>query len=115
MKNFSLLILTILLIQSCISSQTILTLPPSQSMSVTGLGQGQDAAYNPYGNGKSIAIIKNVSKNKFQVRIQKEGKVIKTTDVNAKEEKEFLLLEGYELYLDSELISKGQVTFKQSL
>jgi hypothetical protein len=94
-------------------AQSTIEIGPSQSMSITGKGAGQDAAINPYSKENSIGIIENVGKNSFVIRIQKMGTVIKMITIKPKETKEVNLLIGYELYLDSELTSKAKVSFKQ--
>ncbi len=96
------------------SAQSIFELSPSQSMSITGKGQGQDAAINPYSSENSVGIIENIGENSFVIRIQKAGAVIKMITINAMETKEVSLIKGYELYLDSELQARAKVTFKKS-
>ena len=112
MKKFYLVLLVAALLQSCVSRQSIFVLGPGQSMSITGLGAGQDAAYNPYSDGNSLGIIKNIGKNSFVIRVQQEGEIVKRVPVDPSERKEIQLLKGYELYLDSELRGKAKVEFK---
>lgn len=105
-------ILTVIML-SCSPSETIFDLSPQQSMSITGKGPGQDAAFNPYADTKSIAVVTSLSANPFTIRIQYEEKVINEIVVNREEEKEVILEQGYELYLDSQLVSRAQVKFKR--
>ena len=81
-------------------------------MSITGLGPGQDAAYNPYSNDNSLGIVDNIGKNSFVIRIQQEGEVVNRIPIDPDERKEIQLLKGYELYLDSELPGKARVKFE---
>ena len=101
--------------QTCTNRNAIFGLSPSQSMSITGKGPGQDAAFNPYGNEKSIAMVKNLGKSTFHVRIQKAGVIVTDTALNSNELREFTLDLGYELYLDSTVKGKAKVTFKRFL
>lgn len=114
MKNILILVFSLLLFQACSNKNSIFILEPSQSMSITGKGIGQDAAYNPYSNGNSIAIVKNIGENSIDARIQEKGKIIEILTLQPTESRNILLLKGYELYLDSDLASKAKVNFKDS-
>ncbi|WP_420572390.1 hypothetical protein [Kordia sp.] len=92
--------------------KTIFELKPSQGMCITGKGLGQDAAINPYKDGNSIAVIKNLGKNKFSIRVQYRGEVFQTRDLEAGKATMIPLRQGSELYLDSELTGKARVEFK---
>ena len=96
---------------SCSPTETIFELSPQQSMSITGKGPGQDAAFNPYSSTKSIAKVQSLGVNPFTIRVQFQGEVISTTHVMRNEEKEVILEPGYELYLDSELSARAKVEF----
>lgn len=100
-------------VQACSTSESIFELSPQQSMSITGKGVGQDAAYNPFGSTKSIATVKNLGKTSFKARTQFNGKIIDKIEVRPKNTNEFVLETGYELYLDSEQQGKAKVTFKR--
>lgn len=113
MKNLTTVLITALLIQSCASAQSVFELSPDQSMSITGKGPGQDAAYNPYGDGNSIAVIKNISTNPFEIRVQNKGVIIKKITLAAGENQEVQLLKGHELYLDSRERARAEVTFRK--
>ncbi len=115
MNKLFLLLIVSLFLQHTISGQSILELSPKQGMSVTGKGPGQDAAPNPYSNTNSFAVIENIGKNDFGIRIQEKGKLIKTVTVAPDEIKIVKLLIGYELYLDSYLKAKAKVDFKKDL
>lgn len=112
MKQFFLIFFALLLLQACKPSQSIFELSPNQSMSITGKGPGQDAAFNPYLGQSSIGIVKNLGESSFTIRIQKDGAIIEQIVIKPSEKKEIKLLEGYELYLDSEKVSKARVQFK---
>jgi len=113
MKNLHVLLFVFLLASGTMFSQTsIFVLEPSQSMSISGKGPGQDATVNEYADNDCIATVKNMGKNSFEVRIQNEGKVIQTIAIGQAETKEVRLLRGYELYLDSTLKAKASVNFK---
>jgi hypothetical protein len=59
MKKLMKILMLVLVIQACSTSESVFELSPQQSMSITGKGVGQDAAYNPYADAKSIAAIKS--------------------------------------------------------
>ena len=83
-----------------LTAQTEFVLEPSQSMIMTGKGTGQDATLNPYFGQNCYAIVKNIGKRKFSIRIQKQGEIIEEISIQAGELKKVKLLIGYELYLD---------------
>lgn len=107
------LLLALLILPFGLSAQTEISLDGVQSMSITGKGPGQDAAINPYKGDESIALVKNVGANPIEVRIQKEGKIIKIQTVEPQQEKSFELGRGVELYLDSTKKSKALIDFKK--
>ena len=113
MKKSYLLFLLLIGLASCSSSQSLFELEPAQSMSITGKGPGQDAAYNPYGAGNSLAMVENLGDHPFVVRVQEQGKIIEETPIQPDERKEITLMKGYELYLDSELEGKAKVEFQE--
>ncbi len=100
-------------LQACTAQDAIFELSPQQSMSITGKGPGQDAAYNPYGDTKSISVVKNLGTTAFNVRIQQAGKIIQDITIMENGKQEFILEKGYELYLDSQDKGKAKVTFKE--
>ncbi|MEO1416852.1 MAG: hypothetical protein AAFW00_16320 [Bacteroidota bacterium] len=81
-------------------AQTEFTLDPSQSMLMTGKGLGQDATINPYEGEDCYAVVQNIGKRAFSIRIQKKGTIIRMADVLVGETKKIILLKGQELYLD---------------
>lgn len=114
MKKYLLVFFMFLTLQIYAQDKNILELSPSQSMCITGKGQGQDGAINPYINeNSSIGVVKNLGKNEFSIRIQKEGKIIDEVLIQPKEKKEVELLKGYEMYFDSKKRAKAKVTFKK--
>lgn len=68
-------------------NQKIIELEPFQSMSITG--KGQDAAVNPFLGTNCYAIIENIGKNEFTIRIQKKGKVINKVSIEKGEKKNY--------------------------
>ena len=114
MKNLLLVITAFFFFQANSSAQTVIELDGIQSMAITGKGQGQDGAINPYMDSNSFAIIENIGKNAFSIRIQKENKIIKEIEIKPKETKKITLLKGYEMYFDSESKSKAKVAFEKA-
>ena len=114
MKNLILILSLLFAAQYHLSAQVILELSPSQSMSVTGKGSGQDAAINPYSGSNSLALIENVGENEFTIRVQnKKGKIIESVMIQPNKTKDIRLLLGYELFLDCELEAKAKVNFEK--
>lgn len=70
-------------------------------MLMTGKGQGQDGAVNPYYGQTCYAIVENRGKGDFSVRIQQDGEIIETITVAGMEVKRIKLLKDHELYIDS--------------
>jgi hypothetical protein len=91
-------------------AQNEFELEPSQSMLMTGKGTGQDGAINPYYGENCYAIVENLGKSDFSIRIQQKGKIIETIPISSREVKKVKLLKGYELYFDSN--SKEKVNAK---
>ena len=100
MKTLILLITLISLTYFEASAQTEFILEPSQSMIMTGKGPGQDATINPYTGQDCYAIIKNIGKRPFSIRVQQDGKIIEEISILKGELKKVKLLKGFELYLD---------------
>lgn len=96
---YTLLLLTFLTYHEGFA-QTEFELEPTQSMLMTGKGPGQDATINPYDGQDCYAIVKNIGKRSFSVRVQQAGKIIEEVTVLKKEVKRVTLLKGYALYLD---------------
>ena len=100
MKTLILTISLILLTQFEMKAQTEIVLEPSQSMIMTGKGSGQDATVNPYDGQDCFALVKNIGKRTFTIRVQEDGKIIEEISILEGELKKVKLLKGYELYLD---------------
>lgn len=90
----------ILIVLYQVQAQTEFVLEPSQSMIMTGKGPGQDGTINPYFGQDCYAIVQNIGKRYFTVRLQQEGKIIEEIRIPEGETKKIKLLKGYELYLD---------------
>ncbi|TCK68796.1 hypothetical protein DFQ05_0306 [Winogradskyella wandonensis] len=113
MKKINFFFLVLILTTSAINSQTVLNLEPIQSMCIAGKGPGQDGAINPYLGKDCISIVENIGKNDFSIRIQEEGKIIKTIAIKPQEKKNIPLLKGQVLYFDTEKSAIAKVDFKQ--
>lgn len=114
MKKYILLFVLLFALQSYAQKdETVFELEPSQSMIITGKGAGQDAAVNPYKVGNSIAIVKNLGKNSFTIRVEYQGEVTQTRVLEADKATMIPLRQGSELYLDSDLKAKAKVDFKK--
>lgn len=94
-------------------SQSVFELKPAQSMSITGQGPGQDAAFNPYSDTTSVAIVENIGEKSFTIRIRSEADKITRIPIDPKETEEVILPKGSILYLDSEFKSKAKIDFKK--
>ena len=113
MKNLLCLFAFLFLIQSQSFAQYVIDLESPQSMCITGKGPGQDGAINPYINEKSIAIVKSMDKNGFEVRIEREERIIKISKIEPNKTKEFVLEKGDVLYFDSNSKAKTSIAFKK--
>ena len=115
MKLFILTLSLIAFMQSDVFAQTEFDLDPSQSMLMTGKGPGQDGTINPYAGEDCYAVVTNMGKLPFSIRIQKKGEIIKTIPVKKGKVKKVKLLKGQELYLDSsdEGRTKAKVDYEQ--
>lgn len=115
MKTLILTISLIFLSQLEVKAQTEFVLEPSQSMIMTGKGPGQDGTINPFFGQECYAIIKNIGKRKFSIRIQQKEKIIEEISILKGELKKVKLLKDYELYLDPnpEGIAKATVDYEK--
>ncbi len=113
MKTSILVIAILIFAQAEAIAQTEFVLEPSQSMIMTGKGVGQDATINPYYGQDCYAIVKNIGKRQFSIRVQQDGKIIEEITILKGELKKVKLLKGYELYLDPnpEGIAKASVDY----
>lgn len=116
MKKYIFLFVMLFALQSYAQKdKTIFNLKPSQNMLMTGKGQGQDGAINPYMDGNSIAIIENLGKNSFSVRIQYRGEIVKTFVVEANKKTKTSLRKGFELYFDTEKETTVKLEFQDGV
>lgn len=114
MKKYILLFVLLFTLQSYAQKdESVFELKPSQSMIITGKGAGQDAAINPYMDGNSIAVIKNLGKNKFTIRVEYQGKLFQTRELEPNTTTKIALRQGSQLFLDCELAGKAKVDFKK--
>ncbi len=115
MKALILVITIVFFVQTKSTAQSEFVLEPSQSMIMTGKGPGQDATINPYFKQDCYALVENIGKRQFSIRVQKDGKVIENISIAKGELKKVKLLNGYELYLDPnpEGIAKASVDYEK--
>ena len=97
-------------------------LEPLESYLIFGKGPGQDGAINPYAkyiksdkgylisSKDCYSIIENLGTGGFSIRIQKDGRIIKTIPIKKNETKKILLDAGNELYTDASF--EGRAKFK---
>ena len=97
-------------------------LEPLESYLMFGKGPGQDGAINPYAkyiksnkgylisSKDCFSIIENLGTSGFSIRIQKDGRIIKTIPIKKNETKKILLDAGNELYTDASF--EGRAKFK---
>ena len=76
-------------------------LDPSTNMLMTGKGPGQDGSINPFAGQDCVAVVENLAKAPFSVRIQQKGIVLRTIAVEKKETKRISLGAQEELYIDT--------------
>lgn len=82
------------------AAQVEFELKPSQSMSITGKGPGQNAANNPFEGKDCPVLVENIGNIAFAVRTQQKGqKHLKTQTVEPGTSQNIDLPKGYELYL----------------
>ena len=115
MKTLILVVSIIFFTQVEATAQTEFVLEPSQSMIMTGKGPGQDGTINPYMGQDCYAIVKNIGKRQFSIRVQQDGKILEEISILKGELKKVKLLKGYELYLDPnpEGIAKASVDYEK--
>ena len=113
MKKLILICCLSLFTQFNIVAQEEIELNPSQSMCITGKGEGQDGAINPFYGQNSFAIVENIGEGEFSIRVQQKGEIIKTIAIKKGETKKVILLIGYELYFDTVVETKARVAFEK--
>jgi hypothetical protein len=114
--NFLLLIAVILFTTYETAAQIEFELKPSQSMSITGKGPGQDAAKNPFEGEDCLVFVENIGKVTFAAITQQKGqKYLKSTSVAPGKTERIQLPKNYELYLDttSEGTALARLSFKK--
>ncbi|QTN39766.1 hypothetical protein HZ996_11630 [Cryomorphaceae bacterium] len=82
------------------SAQTEFVIEPSQSMVMTGKGPGQDATINPYYGQDCYALVENIGKRAFSIRIQQGTGIVEEISIAKDELVKVKLLKGYSLFLD---------------
>ncbi|MCW5518824.1 hypothetical protein J1N09_03175 [Aureitalea sp. L0-47] len=113
MKKLSILLFVLLLSNYNATAQDIIELDGTQSMCIAGKGPGQDGAINPYLGSNSVAIVENVGKNEFSIRVQTKEELVKTIAIGPRETKEVSLLKGQVLYFDTDLEAIASVAFQK--
>jgi hypothetical protein len=89
-------------------------LDPSTNMLMTGKGPGQDGSINPFAGQDCVAVVENLAKAPFSVRIQQNGVVLKTIEIGAKETKQIDLKGSEELYIDTQQkTTRFTINYKQ--
>ena len=89
-------------------------LDPSTNMLMTGKGPGQDGSINPFAGQDCVAVVENLAKAPFSVRIQQNGVVLRTIEIGAKETKSIELKGSEELYVDTEQeTTRFTINYKQ--
>ena len=91
----------------------IIELGDNQSMGITGKGPGQDGAINPYSAEESYALVSNLGKNEFSVRIQNGREVLRAVPVKPGQTKRIDLAKNEQVYFDSDLPTKTQIEFRR--
>lgn len=102
-----------LLFQACASQNPVFYLESRQTMLMTGKGPGQDGAINPYAGRDCQAIVRNIGSGLFEIRVQKQGKILQTIPIKPGETKTVKLLTDYELYFDTEIKTRVKLDFKK--
>jgi uncharacterized damage-inducible protein DinB len=95
-----------------IAQDDVFVIDPLQSMVMTGKDPGQDGAINPYMGQECTAVVENLGKNEFRVRVQENGRIKKEIAVSPGEEKEIALGTNDELYIDTDKKAKTRLNFK---
>ena len=113
MRKIILFLAFLFLTQYNFSAQSIIELRPSDNMSISGKGKGQDAVINPFLKQNSLVIIENIGKNDFVIRIKENGKILKLITIKPTEIKRIDFLKTYEMYFDATLAAKAKVDFKK--
>lgn len=113
MKKIILFIIIVSAVSSCRKNENIFKLTENQSMLMYGKGQGQDAAINPYGNQDCEAVVRNLSRTEFSVRIKSTSGEREIITMKPKEKRVFQLPKGCQIYFDSESSAKVYLKFQK--
>ena len=110
------LILFLLGTLHCVAQdKQIIELGDNQSMGITGKGPGQDGAVNPYAAEESYALVSNLGKNEFSVRIQSGREILRNIPIEPGNSKKIDLAKNEQIYFDSDLPTKVQIEFKKKV
>ena len=100
-KSFFVLGLMLVTTTTSAQKENKFKLDPSTNMLMTGKGLGQDGSINPFAGQDCVAVVENLAKAPFSVRIQQKGIVLRTIAVDKKEMKRISLGAQEELYIDT--------------
>ena len=113
-KLFFVLGLLLLTIPSSAQKENKFKLDPSTNMLMTGKGPGQDGSINPFAGQDCVAVVENLAKAPFSVRIQQNGVVLRTIEIGDKETKQIDLKGSEELYVDTQQkTTRFTINYKQ--
>ena len=114
MKLFKLTLLFLLAAISPMMAQDTVVLDDYRHMCIAGKGAGQDAAINPYLGEDSVAIVENLGKSPFDIRIQVKGQIVRTIKSTPNWVLEIKLKKDEVMYFDSEARAVARVSFKEA-
>ena len=113
-KLFFVLGLLLLTIPASAQKENKFKLDPSTNMLMTGKGPGQDGSINPFAGQDCVAVVENLAKAPFSVRIQQNGVVLRTIEIGDKETKQIDLKGSEELYIDTQQkTTRFTINYKQ--
>lgn len=113
MKRLFLTAIFLFAASAVMTAQDTIALDTGDSMCIAGKGPGQDGAINPYLGEDSIAVVENVGKNEFSIRIQKKGEIINTIKASPGWAVEVKLRKDHVMYFDSATKAMAKVDFKK--
>ena len=114
-KSFFVLGLLLLTIPASAQKENKFKLDPSTNMLMAGKGPGQDGSINPFAGQDCVAVVENLAKANFSVRIQQNGVVLRTLEIGAKETKRIELKGSEELYIDTQKkTTRFTINYKKS-
>ena len=113
-KSFFVLGFLLLTIPASAQKENKFKLDPSTNMLMTGKGPGQDGSINPFAGQDCVAVVENLAKAPFSVRIQQNGVVLRTIEIGAKDTKRIELKGSEELYIDTQQkTTRFTINYKQ--